>query len=136
MELGARLRGLLVQEDVYFNSPKGRLKIRRTNQEPPELILYERGDQIGPKGSDYRRWKLKDPEQMHEVLTSLLGQRGVVRKERTLYILERTRIHLDRVQGLGSFLELEVVLDDPGQSVKGKRRPGTYYGAWGSNRSI
>jgi predicted adenylyl cyclase CyaB len=33
-----------------------------------------------------------------------------VRKQRTLYLVGRTRVHLDRVESLGHFLELEVVL--------------------------
>ena len=44
-----------------------------------------------------------------------LGVRGVVRKKRTLYLVGQTRVHLDEVEGLGDFMELEVVLH-PGQS--------------------
>jgi predicted adenylyl cyclase CyaB len=37
-----------------------------------------------------------------------------VRKRRSLYQMGQTRIHLPEVEGLGTFLELEVVLG-PGQ---------------------
>jgi predicted adenylyl cyclase CyaB len=53
---------------------------------------------------------------LNEVLSQALGVRGVVRKKRTLYWTGQTRIHLDDVEGLGTFLELEVVLE-PGQST-------------------
>jgi predicted adenylyl cyclase CyaB len=36
----------------------------------------------------------------------------VVAKRRTLYLYERTRIHLDRVADLGDFVELETVVTD------------------------
>ena len=43
-----------------------------------------------------------------QLLTAALGVRGQVIKTRTLYIAGQTRIHIDQVQGLGDFLELEV----------------------------
>ena len=44
------------------------------------------------------------------MLTTALGVLGVVRKQRRLLWCGQTRIHLDEVEGLGNFLELEVVL--------------------------
>jgi predicted adenylyl cyclase CyaB len=49
---------------------------------------------------------------LHETLSRAFGAVGRVRKARRLYIADRTRIHLDEVEGLGSFVELEVVLRD------------------------
>jgi predicted adenylyl cyclase CyaB len=122
--MGARHAGVLKQEDLYFNSPQGRLKIRRTNDDPPELIYYHRADQAGPKASEYQRHTLSDPAQMRVVLESVLGLRGVVRKTRTLYLLDETRIHLDEVEDLGGFIEFEVVLPGPEQSRYGQAKAG------------
>ena len=47
------------------------------------------------------------------------GEAGRVQKRRLLYFVGRTRIHLDRVKGLGNFLELEVVLNDGESSEDG-----------------
>jgi predicted adenylyl cyclase CyaB len=47
---------------------------------------------------------------MHSLLATALTTRGIVTKERHVYLAGRTRIHLDRVDGLGDFVELEVVL--------------------------
>ena len=74
------------------------------------------------KGSWCQRRQLSDPKQMHQVLETVLGIRGVVRKKRILYLLDETRIHLDQVDGLGSFVEFEVVLDGPGQGEYGAQK--------------
>jgi predicted adenylyl cyclase CyaB len=102
---------LLDQDDSFFESPKGRLKLR-CMPEGAELIAYRRADDRGPKLSEYWRSPVAEPESMRELLAQALGLAGRVRKRRVLFLAGRTRIHLDEVQGLGHFMELEVVLAD------------------------
>ncbi|RMC22792.1 hypothetical protein DUI87_00203 [Hirundo rustica rustica] len=86
-----------------------------------ELIFYERPDSAGPKLSSFTITPTADPEGLQAVLAQSLGTLGTVTKERLLLLLGQTRLHLDRVQGLGDFLELEVVLR-PEQSVEDGQR--------------
>lgn len=104
----------LTQEDTFFRTSRGRLKLRMLAPARAELIYYERTDAPGPKRSDYRVSPASDPAALRDVLSAALGIRGIVRKRRTLCIVGQTRIHLDEVEGLGDFVELEVVLR-PGQ---------------------
>ncbi len=91
--------------------PRGRLKLRQFDDgTPSELIFYLRDDRDGPKASYYTRSPVTNPEAMHALLATALTTRGIVTKERHVYLIGRTRIHLDRVDGLGDFVELEVVL--------------------------
>jgi predicted adenylyl cyclase CyaB len=53
-----------------------------------------------------------EPDRLRDVLATAYGIIGVVRKRRTVGMVDRTRVHLDDVAGLGTFVELEVVLDD------------------------
>ena len=101
---------LIEQEDVFFVVPRGRLKLRIFSSFSAELIYYEREDQRGPKESRYSISRTSEPDSLKAVLQMSLGIRGVVRKQRTLYLVGQTRIHLDEVEGLGSFVELEVVM--------------------------
>ena len=101
---------VIEQEDVFFPCPSGRLKLRILGPERGELIFYQRPDQEGPKTSHYSLAPTSDPAGMRNVLAAAYGEKAVVRKIRHLYLVGRTRIHLDRVEGLGDFLELEVVL--------------------------
>jgi predicted adenylyl cyclase CyaB len=101
---------VLCQEDVFFAVSRGRLKLRILDAGIGELIYYEREDRPDPKPSDYLVAPVGDPLALRRLLERALGLRGVVRKIRTLYRSGRTRIHLDEVEGLGSFLELEVVV--------------------------
>lgn len=113
---------VILQEDIFFNTPKGRLKLRIQAPDRGFLIYYERPDQGGPKRSDYHLFETRDPENLKTTLSLALGVRGVVRKTRYLYMVGQTRIHLDDVEGLGHFMELEVVMkadqsDTDGQAI-------------------
>jgi predicted adenylyl cyclase CyaB len=103
---------LITQDDTFFRCETGRLKLRTFPDGSGELIFYRRSDAGSPRESFYVRAPVSDPESLRNALTLAYGQTGRVRKERTLYHAGRTRIHLDRVEGLGSFLELEVVLSE------------------------
>lgn len=103
---------LLVQRDTFFAVPHGRLKLRRIEGSYAELISYDRPDTAGPSESIYTRCPVSDPDVLGSILESSLGIAGEVVKRRTLYWIGQTRVHIDDVDGLGSFLELEVVLDD------------------------
>jgi adenylate cyclase class IV len=103
------------QDDTFYAVAQGRLKLRRSAAGGAELIHYRRPDGPGPRGSDYLRVPCAEPETLHEMLAAALGTVGRVRKRRRLLLAGPTRIHLDRVEGRGDFVELEVVLR-PGQS--------------------
>jgi predicted adenylyl cyclase CyaB len=102
----------IAQDDTFFPCAHGRLKLRDFGDGRGELIQYERADDSGPKTSTYVRATTDAPDSLREALTRALGQIGRVRKQRTLLLVGRARIHLDRVEGLGDFIELEVVLAD------------------------
>jgi len=101
---------LIEQDDTFFACARGRLKLRDFGDGRGELIFYRRADREGPAESDYRITPTGDPPGLRAVLAEALGVTGRVRKRRTLFLAGRTRIHLDRVEGLGDFMELEVVL--------------------------
>jgi predicted adenylyl cyclase CyaB len=113
---------IIPQEDIFFNTEKGRLKLRILAPDLGYLIYYERPDRDGPKRSDYYLAKTEEPENLKTVLSLALGLRGVVKKTRYLYMVGQTRVHLDEVERLGNFMELEVVMregqgDAEGQAV-------------------
>ena len=111
----------LVQDDTFFVCTTGRLKLRMFSPEHGELIYYRRPDQRGPKESFYLRAPTTAPECLREALSLACGMAGQVRKRRTLFLVGRTRVHLDRVDMLGDFLELEVVLNDDEPADVGHR---------------
>ena len=100
----------LSQRDIFFRTEGGRLKLRWQGDGRAYLVYYERADDAGPRSSVYHVAESQDPASLEEVLSAALGVRGEVRKHRTIYMVGTTRIHLDRVHGLGHFLELEAVL--------------------------
>ncbi len=102
----------IAQDDTFFACPNGRLKLREFADGKAQLIFYQRADQSGPKNSSYRIVEICDLHATRDALELAYGIVGRVVKQRTLYLVGRTRIHLDRVVGLGEFMELEVVLAD------------------------
>jgi adenylate cyclase class IV len=110
----------LAQVDTFFRVPRGRLKLRKLGPASGELIFYERDDTTGPKLSSYAISPCENPDELAALLGAALGVRGEVAKERDVYLVGRTRIHLDRVRGLGDFLELEVVLADGETAEQGE----------------
>jgi homotetrameric cytidine deaminase len=108
--LGAEDRGELRQRDTYFAAPRGRLKLREQEPGGAELIAYERADAAAARESRYRIAPVEDPAALREALDAALGTVVVVDKRRHLLLWEGVRIHLDRVEGLGDFLELEGVV--------------------------
>jgi adenylate cyclase class IV len=103
---------LIEQDDTFFGSAQGRLKLRDFGDGRGELIHYERADTEGPKLSDYVRAPTSGPAALREALSRAHGVIGRVRKTRWLLLVGQTRVHLDRVHGLGDFMELEVLLRD------------------------
>jgi predicted adenylyl cyclase CyaB len=106
---------LLQQHDIFFPSARGRLKMRMVNG-AGQLIYYERADEAGPKTSTFEIAPVADFGAMRTTLLAALGGAlGEVKKRRMLYLVGQTRVHVDRVEGLGDYMELEVCLAE-GQS--------------------
>jgi len=110
----------ITQDDTFFACLNGRLKLRILSPDEGQLIFYRRADQAGPKESFYLITPATAPDALRECLSLAYGQVGRIRKNRTLFIVGETCIHLDRVEGLGDFLELEVVLADGEHVETGK----------------
>ncbi|XP_064079866.1 adenylate cyclase CyaB-like [Macrobrachium nipponense] len=123
-ELSSSEGTVLEQEDTFYNSPQGRLKLRVIKDTKEELIYYERPDKDGPKCSDYVKIECTNgflSGDMNKLLSRCLGQRGHVSKTRTLYLVGQTRVHVDSVDNLGDFMELEVVLNDDQTLEEGEK---------------
>jgi homotetrameric cytidine deaminase len=124
--LGATDRGVLTQRDTYFAGRHGRLKLREQDGSPAELIAYRRSDAAEPEPSSFVRAPVGDGALVAEALDAALGSTVVVVKRRRLFVWEHVRIHLDDVEGLGTFLELEALVgpgmaDADGARAKVKR---------------
>ena len=111
----------LEQTDTFFQARRGRLKLREFADGTAEFIYYERPDCEGPKTSSYIRSQCDSPATMKETLDRAHGILGVVKKKREVFFVNQTRIHLDQVDGLGAFLELEVVLRDGDSEDQGEQ---------------
>jgi adenylate cyclase class 2 len=111
LAIGFEPRGILLQRDTFFVVANGKLKLR----EQPDgawLIHYRRGDQQELQVSDYTIVPVSDAKPVRAMLGDALGTLAEVRKERTLMTRRNVRLHLDRVEGLGAFGEIEAVMAD------------------------
>jgi predicted adenylyl cyclase CyaB len=111
---------MISQHDFFFRCGAGRLKLRVFQPDCGELIQYEREDLAGPRCSRYQIAYTSTPEIMLDILTRTLGRIGEVKKTRILFVIGQTRVHIDTVEGLGDFLELEVVLRPEQTEAEGR----------------
>lgn len=113
-------QGDIHQIDTYFKVPEGRFKLREAQPGRTELVFYHRPDTAGPKGCDY---SLQEADgAIKAILTEALGVLAVVDKIRTLYLWHNVRIHLDKVAGLGHFIEFEAVMAPDQDDAEGYAR--------------
>ncbi|MEX1138607.1 MAG: class IV adenylate cyclase [Bacteroidota bacterium] len=109
--LGARRTNRFYHTDTYFNIPSGRLKLREfRGNSRSQLIWYIRPNTRGVRISQYAIAPVQDTRETRKILSRLFGVQVVVRKRRDLFILNNARIHLDRIAGLGNFVEFEVIV--------------------------
>ena len=106
-KLGARNCGWLVQRDTYFACPEGRLKLREFPGKTAQLIHYTRPETSASRLSRFSILPVAHPRQFAAFMAQVLAVRVVVSKKRHLYYVESARIHLDKVRGLGAFMEIE-----------------------------
>jgi predicted adenylyl cyclase CyaB len=100
----------LVQVDTYFRVTKGRLKLRELKKGKGELIFYNRAENTGRRWSNFNILTISNTKGMKKFLKGALGIAAVVQKiRRVYYYREDGRIHFDRVKGLGTFIEFEVL---------------------------
>lgn len=112
----ADFRGLDKQTDTYFHCENGRLKLREGNIEN-SLIFYKRDNHSGPKVSNVTMGKIANDHQIKEVLKEAYGVFIEVKKEREIYFIENIKFHIDHIQDLGNFVEIEAI-DSTGQLDK------------------
>ena len=124
----ADFKGIDHQIDTYFNVDSGRLKLREGTIETA-LIHYERHDQEGPKQSDVILFH-PDPTQLSslkKILQKTLGIKVIVDKEREIYFIDNVKFHIDTVQDLGSFIEVEAIDNDGSIGIQKLQQQCDYY---------
>ena len=108
--LKAHVKDILHQRDIYYKVSRGRLKLRIINDRSAELIFYNRPNNKGSRYSDYIVLPVSNIKLTNELCTAAFGQKVVVEKKRRLFLHNNSRIHLDEVRGLGTFIEFEVLV--------------------------
>lgn len=115
-----RIIGKIIQYDKFYRANFGRLKLRHFEDGTGELIAYDRSNISGPKLSTYTKVRTEIPYTLNDALNKSLGIIGEIKNERFVYIVGQTRVHIDKVEGLGNFIELEVVLNSNQTPEDGK----------------
>lgn len=105
---GADFKGIDHQIDTYFKVDSGRMKLREGKIEH-SLIYYERSDQAGPKSSKVHLYRPQADPALKAVLSAALGIWKVVDKQREIAFIDNVKFHLDTVEGLGEFMEIEAI---------------------------
>lgn len=109
-EISARFVQKMHQVDTYFSVSNGRLKLREFDSKKSELIFYQRGEKGAKRWSDYHFIEISDTKELKNLLNKLFPIKVIVDKQRFLYMYKNARIHIDTVKGLGSFMEIEVLV--------------------------
>lgn len=104
----AKYIGLDTQTDTYFKCANGRLKLREGKIET-RLIHYHRQEVKDLKLSKVKLYTSEDPASLKELLLEAMGVKTVVHKKRQIFFIDRIKFHLDDVEGLGTFVEIEVI---------------------------
>ena len=117
-ENNARFVGTDHQVDTYFNVVNGRLKLREGEIENA-LIYYNRENKSGPKTSNVKLYKPGPDATLKSLLEESLGVLTVVDKIREIYFIDNVKFHIDKVNELGSFVEIEAIDKD---GVLGKEK--------------
>jgi adenylate cyclase, class 2 len=100
--------GLDNQLDTYFNIANGRLKLREGAIENA-LIHYFRKNSNGIKQSEVTLYQHQPDKNLKDILTKALGVKAVVAKQRKIYFIGNVKFHFDRINELGSFIEVEAI---------------------------
>lgn len=111
LDKNADAKGMDHQIDTYFIVPKGRLKLREGNIEN-FLVYYERDDKEGPKESRILLLKNEPGSALKEILLKTQEVLAVVDKRREIFFIDNVKFHLDMVEGLGTFMEIEAIDND------------------------
>jgi len=119
---GATFAGKELQTDIFFKVKNGRLKLRKISDTECVLIPYLRPDKKGPKKSEYTLLEVKEADKAEDLLSRILGVDKRVYKERSIYLYENVRIHIDTVQHLGTFIEFEAVVGKDSTAEKEKEK--------------
>jgi adenylate cyclase, class 2 len=108
----AEFKGIDYQKDTYLNVSKGRLKIREGLVENC-IVYYERPDDLKPKKCSYDILQFSpgdiEIESLKKILVSALGIKITVEKKREIYFIGNIKFHLDTIEGIGDFLEIEAI---------------------------
>lgn len=126
LDLGADFKGMDHQVDTYFNVQEGRLKLREGNIENA-LISYRRSNQTEAKLSDFKLYRSSEPQQLKQMLLECLGIKVVVDKKRKIFFIDHVKFHIDEVQSLGSFMEIEVTDMEDHRSLEEMQKTCKHY---------
>lgn len=106
--LEAEFLGIDHQIDTYFKVENGRMKLREGDIEN-YLIHYQRDNEEGPKKSTITIFKNTPQSSLKSLLEKSLGILTIVDKKRKIYFIKNIKFHLDSIENLGQFVEIEAL---------------------------